>query len=494
MMGSNLETIKKMASKVAVLLKRRKVWIAISLVVAVVVFGFARSRTRVSLSRQDGLEATHKVARQTLVIDMVESGTLKAKKSTPIAARIQRQATILYVVDEGSLVAEGAVLVELDKTDLERDMERELISLEQGEGDVAQKEKDIEIKKIQDEGELTKAELKVEMARMDMEKYEKGEGPQKIKEAEANRKKAERDMRGMPQLLEKGFVTENELLDAQVALDKAKTAHDILMTYTHPKNLKKNKSDYEEAVRELEATKARIEAAMAQKESALNRARRQLGLRKKAVEKLQKDLDSMTLKAPNEGIVIYGSGDPHDWRAREIKVGGNVYGRQTIITLPDMSVMQVACQVHEVDVDKVKVGQDTEVRIEAYPDLKFKGRVENISLMAKQKGRWGLSDVKVFDVDITLEGNDPCLKPGMTAKATIHIDRLDDVICVPVEAVFEEEEKYYCYLLESRRRRKVEIHTGRSNDNFVEVTGGLEEGNVVLLAASALTEESTGGR
>ncbi len=495
MIGRNLEPLKQMTQEATVLLNRKKVWIVMPAVVMVlVVFGLVRSRIRESGSRQGGHEPVYKVARRTLIIDMVESGTMKAKKSTPVAARIQRQATILYVVDEGSLVKEGDILVELDKTDLERDMERELISLEQGEGDVAQKEKDLEIQKIQNEGDLAKVELKVEMTRMDMEKYEKGEGPQKIKEAEANLEKAKRDIQGMPELLEKGFVTQNELLDAQVSLDKAQTGYDVLMTYTHPKNLKKNKSDYEEALRELEATKARLDHVMVQKESALNRARRQLELRKKAVEKLQKDLDSMTLKAPNDGIVIYGSGDPNDWRAREIKVGGNVYGRQTIITLPDMSVMQVACQVHEVDVDKVKVGQEVEVRLDAYPSLKFRARVENVSLMAKQKGRWGLSDVKVFDVDVTLEGSDPCLKPGMTAKATIHIDRLDDVLCVPVEAVFEEDEKYYCYVLESRRRRKSQVEVGKSNENFVEVTDGLKEGNVVVLAASPVPEEPGGGR
>ena len=469
------------------LLRKKRVWIAL---VSAAVLLYILSRAADGPARRGPQELTYKVRKRTLVIDMVETGSLKAKKSTPIFADIQRQATILHIVDEGSHVKEGEILVELDKSDLEKSLDSALISLEQATDDVDQKEKALEIQEIQNESALAKAELKVELGHMDMEKYEQGEGPQKIKEARASMKKAERDMQGMPELLEKGFVTQNELLDAEVALDKAQMGYEVLMKYTHPKNLKKNRSDHEEAQRELKATETRLASVMAQKESALNRSRRQLELRKDAVDKLHKDIEAMTLKAPNDGIVIYGTGDPRARRrGQEIDVGTRVSGRQTIITLPDMSVMQVACEVHEIDVDKIKVGQDVDVRMDAYPDLMVSGRVEKVGQMARQTGRWWMSDVKVFDVEVVLESNDPRLKPGMSARVTIHIDRLDDVLTAPVDAIFEEERQYYCYVLQSRTRKRVKVTPGKSNDSFVAITDGLEEGDVVVLAPGGLDGE-----
>ncbi len=474
-------------------LKRKEVWGASIVLLIIIFLALVSMGVQIRRNNQGHREATYRVKKQDLVIDLVESGSLKAKKSTPIAAQLQREATILYVVDEGIQVKQGDILAELDKTNLEQDLQQGLISIEQMESDVIQKERDFEIQRIQNESEMTKAKFKVEMARMDMEKYEKGEGPQKIKEVEANLEKAKRDMQGMPELLEKGFVTQNEFLDAQVALDKAQTNYDVLMTYTHPKELQKIKSDYEEACRELEATKMRLENVIAQKETGLNGARRQLKLKQDSIEKLKKDINGMTLKAPNDGIVIYGSGDPYDWRGREIRVGGRIYGQQTLITLPDTSIMQVACKVHEVDVDKIKAGQEVDVSIDAYPELKFKGKLEKVGLIAKEKGRYGTTDVKTFDVDVLLEGSDPRLKPGMSSKATIHVNRLKDVLCVPVEAVFENEGKYHCYVLRFGKKAKIEVRIGQSNDNFIEVADGLKEGDVVVLSSTEVQNELKGG-
>ncbi|MBI3991593.1 MAG: efflux RND transporter periplasmic adaptor subunit [Candidatus Omnitrophica bacterium] len=471
--------------------KRNIIWIIVVIAAGLFIAGFARKGVQTGKNK-GSRDATYRVTRQDIMIDMVESGSLKAKVSTPITAQLERQATILYIVDQGSQVRKGDILVELDKTEVEQMLQQEMISLERMESDVVQKEKDLEIQNIQNEGELSSVTLKVEMAQMEMEKYEKGEGPQKKKEAEANLEKAKRDMQGMPELLEKGFVTQNEFIDAQVGLDRAQTNYDIFMIYTYPKDLKKNKADYEEAKRQLDATKARLDNVIAQKESALSTGRRQLEIQGKRVAKLKKDLDNMTLKAPNDGVVLYGSGNPYDWQSQQIKVGAQIYGRQVIITLPDTSVMQVACKVHEVDVDKIKEGQDADITIDAFPDLKLKGKVEKVGLIATNQGMWGLSDVKVFDVDILLDENNPRLKPGMSVKSTIHVDSVKDAICVPVEAVFEENGKYFCYVMRFGKRVKIGVTLGQNNDNFIEVSDGVREGELVVLSSGEARKESKG--
>src|SRR3972149_4034595 len=101
-----------MNRSVITMLKKKEVWGVgvVLLVILIIVFAGLGVQTR--RNNEGQREATFRVVKQDLVIDLVESGNLKAKKSTPIAAQLDREATILYVVDEGIQVKEGNILVE----------------------------------------------------------------------------------------------------------------------------------------------------------------------------------------------------------------------------------------------------------------------------------------------------------------------------------------------------------------------------------------------
>jgi len=155
------------------------------------------------------------------------------------------------------------------------------------------------------------------------------------------------------------------------------------------------------------------------------------------------------------------------------------YRGRTLFTLPDVSLMQVAASVNEVDLPRVKLGQKANVSIESLPHIKPKGTVEKIATLANRQ-HWWMPEVKEFDVDITIEGSE-ALKPGISARVEIIVDRLEDVIYVPLEAVFEREGQEVCYVAASEQFVARPVKTGKSNDDFVKIKEGLQPGEKIAL-------------
>ena len=101
-------------------------------------------------------------------------------------------------------------------------------------------------------------------------------------------------------------------------------------------------------------------------------------------------------------------------RTREaVKVGDQLWPGQQIVQLPDLTRMKVLTSVNETDIRKVDLKQKVSVRLDAFPDLKFDGRIVTIGHTCYRKNRD--SNIKMFDVEVLLEQNHRVLKPGMTA-------------------------------------------------------------------------------
>jgi HlyD family secretion protein len=194
----------------------------------------------------------------------------------------------------------------------------------------------------------------------------------------------------------------------------------------------------------------------------------------------------MILKAPCPGIVIYG--DPrYSWYGMDnnYKVGGEIWGGNTLFTIPDLRIMQVKVQIHEADINKIKVEMMANVTMDTYAGLTLNGKITKIAAIAGGAGNpWGgEQDVKKFDVEVTLEGTTQVeLKPGISAKAEIMIDTRKDAVYVPLQCAFLEGGKQWCYALAADRSpAKREVKPGMSNESYIEILEGLKEGEQVLL-------------
>ena len=104
-------------------------------------------------------------------------------------------------------------------------------------------------------------------------------------------------------------------------------------------------------------------------------------------------------------------------------------------------------------------------------------------------GGWYGSDTKVYKTIVTIDEEVEQLKPGMTAVAEIHVDRLEDVLYVPVQAIVQVSERTYCFVKTDGLPEQRLVELGRTNDKFVEISDGLQEDEEVVLNPMVLVEE-----
>jgi len=152
--------------------------------------------------------------------------------------------------------------------------------------------------------------------------------------------------------------------------------------------------------------------------------------------------------------------------------------------------MMVDTKAHESAVDKVDVGLEARITIDAFPDQYYRGEVSKVAVLPDSQSRWLNPDLKVYSTDITLfEGNEK-LKPGMSAKVEIIVQSLSRVVYVPIQCVYRRGGREVCYVTGPGLGIEVRpVKVGLTNDQFVEVREGLTEGEQVLLYAPAIGDD-----
>jgi HlyD family secretion protein len=230
-----------------------------------------------------------------------------------------------------------------------------------------------------------------------------------------------------------------------------------------------------EAELELQIAKLNFENRKKSLEADIEKMRVEVGKAQDNKEQAERDLAKMTITAPIPGLVVY----LEIWKGSsmaKIQEGDSPWSGQGLMELPDLSSMIVETSVSEVDVSKVKEGQKAHIRLDAVPGPMFTGTITDISTLAHSKLRG--SNINVFDVEVLIDSTDERLKPGMSAKVDLIIDTYDDVLSVPLEAVFERDDTTVVY---TPGGKKIPVALGTRNDEAVIITSGLNAGDEIAL-------------
>jgi len=176
---------------------------------------------------------------------------------------------------------------------------------------------------------------------------------------------------------------------------------------------------------------------------------------------------------------------------------------KSILVLADLSKCLVECKLSEIDIDKIRVGQAAEVRLESFPEMVYHGRIQKVSSiattweMAGVPGRVGPRERAIgreraglshFDVKIVLKNADPKLRIGMSCRVSILIKEKKGLLLAPVEAVAKEDGEEFVYVMEPQPFHRQRVTTGLSNESFIEITSGLTEGSLLCNRPLALLE------
>ena len=511
------------------------VFICIAAVVSVGVLALLRKTAGGSGDSNPGT-GLFTVKRGDLAITVTESGSIKAVKTEDIKSKVEGRATIVNIVPEGTIITpedvnDGKVLVELDSSELKEQLSQREIQLTSAEAGYADANESYFIQVKQNESDITAAELKMKFALMDLQKYigesiaktlieRSGSDPNSnfdtllllkdpnslggsasrqlkllrndILLAQGQLEKATDVLEGTQKLHDANYASDLDLMSAQLDVDRfriqkesAEEALNLYQLYDFLKETEKFLSDYQEATRELDRTKARARAQLAQAKAKLASARSTFEVQGQRLNKLHEQIEACTIRAPAVGQVVYWSSTER-WVRIKIEQGADVPEGYRIITIPDASEMKVEVKIHETWIDRIEPNQPADITVQAFPDKTFTGRVLKKAPLADQEDFLN-PDLKVYSTDVGIDGTHDSLKTGMTGKVTVMIDELHDVLYVPIQSVVTVEDKKICYVAGSPAQKR-EVETGLFNDNFVEIKSGLAEGEKVMLNPPRWTE------
>ncbi len=300
---------------------------------------------------------------------------------------------------------------------------------------------------------------------------------------------------GAIRLHNENFITTTTLENEKVALEKAKlavktaeTELDLFRDYEFPKEAEKMLSMFEEALLELVREKREAMAQAKQAESSFRSRKRRYELELKKGKDLQEQLASCIIRAEKPGLVAYGGGNDNYYSSRyyeAISEGATLKTGQPIITIPDMANLAVDINIHESHIKKIELGQKALISVEVIADQSLTGSVTKVAVLPDSNASRYNPSLKVYPATIEIDGAHDWLKPGMTAKVEIIVEQLDDVLFVPVQSIFVEDDKHFVFVESGGKRRRRSVTIGEHNDEFIEVMSGLEEGDIVMLNTPA---------
>jgi HlyD family secretion protein len=436
---------------------------------------------------------------RSFLVTLKEKGELKAAESNQLKCEVEGRSTIIFLVEEGKQVEEGELLVELASDQIEDRIRQEELKETTAVMAYESAQTALEIQRDKNESDIRKAELEIELKRLELKKYEEGDWQQQLRDSEIMIEQAQttlerrkEDFEASKKLYAKEYITEAEYKEdefnykkAQWDLEKAQRGRQVLLDYTRITDKRQRESDLEEAIKECERIKKNAAAEEKTKAGSLEAKEKELELVREQLDKFRKQKEKCKITAPTPGFVVYGDTDTHRfYRGGEAQIneGATVYERQVLVTLPDTSTMVVAARIHESKLAKIRMEQSVTVEVEGIPDEQFTGTVTKIAPLANTQNRWINPDVKEYETEITLDQADEALKPGATAHAEILVTTSEDTLAVPVQAVYSKAGHQFLFRWTNGKVEPIEIELGETNEEWAGIAQGISEGDQVLLA------------
>ncbi len=258
----------------------------------------------------------------------------------------------------------------------------------------------------------------------------------------------------------------------------------IFKQYTFPQQSRKLEQSLVKAEMDLQKQLVNSTAQRVQMEGKILTQERLLRTLKQQKEDLLKNIAMLRVTAPVSGTVSYGDPNPRRrmQQQKEIVVGTTMNRSEIIGSIPDLSRLIVNVDIPEISRSKIDPGMRAEMRIKALPNLHLSGVVEKVSDMASNLVFWDQSSPKIYPIVISLDQNDPALRPGMTVEVDMISQVISNVLFVPVEALFVKEGTVYCNLKKAVGTEEHPVTIGKSSSSYVEILEGLQEGDRVLLS------------
>lgn len=228
----------------------------------------------------------------------------------------------------------------------------------------------------------------------------------------------------------------------------------------------------DKAQRAFEQAKKNYKLKVQQAEATIREAEISLEKDQRGKDEMKSIINKFVIHAPSPGMVIYKK----EWGGKKREVGSMISPYDlTVATLPDLSSMISRTYVNEIDISKIKTGQNVRVGVDAFPEREYTGIITDVANIGEQLPN---TDAKVFEVVIQINESDPILRPSMTTSNQIITATFEDTLFVPLETIQSDDSIPFIYTTKGVKQIVV---LGPSNENEVIIEHGLEEGNEIYL-------------
>lgn len=500
--------------------RKAKIIIGVSAAVLITIIIIAS----VFATRKDSPEVTVvKVeTRRELRSNVTASGEIRPIQFMNLTSEVQGRIEEI-TVKEGDAVKQGQMLVRLDPDQLQSNTDAQIAALQASQNETQVSRSQVTAAQNQysqaQQGLIaTQAQVDTALQQVASARQQVVAAQTDVDRAQVDLNTANRELNRTTELVESG-VESRSVFDA--AKDRVETAKVAL------RNAQARLKSQQLAVKESEARVNESRARAKQQEVAVRDAKR-------AVDTANFSADASLSRVNQATAVLRGQRNQRDKTVVTAPINGiiaeipskvgtfAVAGLSTtaLMTIADMSTVNVEVKVDETEIDKVEVGQSVKVKVDAFGDREIVGEVRQKTPLAvgKSQTSGGLStninvqEAKEFRVvielkDLTDEFRDS-LRPGMSATAVINTKTVENVIAVPLQAVIEKKPEAApsptlqgdspavpadkpktikgVYVLDGNKTKFVEVETGITGESDIQITAGLSEGQEVITGPSRI--------
>lgn len=471
--------------------QRHKLVICLSLAVALLTVVLSRLWSQPSAALPEMRLVTVTKGKLDINVNMI--GELDAARTHIVSSALRGdKGKIIHLVEEGTAVTEGDVLVRFDPTPFETEVHRltgELRSLNAAREAARQM---LAWEENQTQREIQAAGFDRKVADLELRRLVDGEGPlqlaqykNELEQAKEEYERHEAYIADLNQLAEQGIDSSGELLLAKRKVEQlseiyqsARQRYESYKEHVLPTAIAAARVRAEKAAVEIDQVEKGAVFKVGQSAANLAEIDGKRETVQAALKQAQAELDKTMILAPFSGIAIHYEMF-RDGQKRKPRVGDLVWQNQPLLYLPEIETMIVKTRIREVDLHKIAMKQTCAVGVDAFPNEHYTGRVTQMGMLAAERFETGTGE-KFFQLIITLDGENKDLRPGMTARVNVSGNKTDDMLYVPIHTVFREGTDTFCFRAQDDGRfLKTRIKTGRYNEDQVEIVQGLQQGDAI---------------
>ena len=481
------------------MLKKKWFWmVAVALVAAAVAAWF--------FGGGDGSDETtpvFTVAEGPLTIGITASGSVQSRDKVVLRSELEGRNTILWVVEDGVSVKTGDLLVEFDAAALVEKRNDQEITANTAHGNLIIAEERLEVTKGECEGNLLEREVTLDLAKMALEKYEKGDFPEEKRQREADIALADEELQRAAEKLDwsrklakEGFLTRTELQADELALrrkeidlEMAKTKMNVLTNYTVHQQRATLQSDVRKATRAVTRTQWQNKSQIRQGETEIVQRSREYYRATNRLAELNFQISKSKIYAPTNGIVLYSSTAKRRWWENPLAAGESAVQRQELIYIPLDEGMIIEIMVPEASLNKLEAGMAATVKVDAFPDQVFNGKLSKIGILPDAQSTRLNPDLKMFKCELECDFRDAVVRPGMSCDIELIKETYAKAVYCPIQCVVRIDGDAYVYVQDGSEwiLRKVEV--GLDNNRMIHILKGVEPGEIIMTAPPVQEEK-----